>query len=372
MSLFSRQTLIVAFLTLHVLALAQTPVTPRSVLANPWATAAQPAVPSDPLEIAANAEPVQDIAQRATAINLLNQAQFLSNLRRVSYDVKTQFTSSEGSWQLEDTSPERNIYRWTVQGPSYSAVNLFLNRVIYSNQPASAIPLRVAQVHSAIFGHYPMYGPRATLRLASGNLNGTQVTCVLVSHVFNVKPASGPRRWEEYESCIDPKSGLLISYSPVPGLYILYDYSNAQRLADVIFPGKFTITQAGQTVAEVQVESLTAGLGAEASIFNPAGLNALGVGFPLNPLSNILGTSFVGQPHSASSMLNAQVVVVHGMLSSDGHLTDPEVLASSNPSLNQQALERAATMQSRRPSEEGQNGATPESQEVFFTTLFLN
>jgi hypothetical protein len=362
--------LVVASVALQTLASAQTPAPMPVKFVNPWVSAAQPSVPNDPLEVAGNAEPVQDVTQRAAAINLLNQAQFLSNLRRGHYDLKTRFTSSDGAWELEDTSPGRNIYRWTIQGPAYSAVNLFLNRVIYSNQPAAAIPLRLAQVHSAIFAHSPMYGPRATLRMASGNLNGVEVTCVLVSHTFNAKPASGPRRWEEYESCMDPKSGLLMSYSPVPGMYVLYDYSNAQHLHDIIYPGKFTITQSGQTVVEAQVESLTEGLSADAPIFTPAGLNPLGVGFPLNPPWTVQSMNFAGAPGSTPSALNAQFVVVHGMLSADHHFTDPEVLASSNPTLNQKALERATQMQNWR-SDEGQNGATPQSQEVFFTTLFL-
>ena len=166
-----------------------------SKFVNPWVSAAQPKVPADPLEIAGNAEPVRDVEQRAAAIKLLTNAQFLSNVRRGPYDLKTQFTTAEGAWQIEDSSPGRNIYRWTVQGPSYSAVNLLLDQVIYSNQAAGNIPLRVAQVHSAIFAHYPVYGPRATLRMASGNLNGTAVTCVLVSHLFNAQPVSGARRW---------------------------------------------------------------------------------------------------------------------------------------------------------------------------------
>jgi hypothetical protein len=58
------------------------------------------------------------------------------------------------------------------------------------------------------------------------------------------------------------------------------------------------------------------------------------------------------------------------MVSPDGHFTDGEVLATSNPSLNQRALERAAQPR-RMMADDGQNGATPQSHEAFFTTLFL-
>jgi hypothetical protein len=360
--------LLVASVALQTLASAQTPAPTPVKFVNPWVSAAQPSVPSDPLEVAGNAEPVQDVTQRAAAINLLNNAQVLSNVRRGHYDMKTHFTSSEGTWQIEDSSPGRNIYRWTVQGPAYSAINLFVNQVIYSNQPATGIPLRLAQVHSAIFAHYPAYGPRAVMRMANGSLNGTQVTCVLVSHVFNAQPVSGPRRWEEYESCVDPKSGLLMSYSPAPGMYVLYDYSNAQHLGGVTFPGKFTITEAGQAVVEAQVDSLTEGISADAPIYTPTGLNPLGVGFPLTMPWRMQDISFEGRPNPMPT--NGQFVVVRGMVSPDGHFTDAEVLASSNPSLNQKALERAVQPHRMMP-EDGQNGVTPQSHEAFFTTLFL-
>lgn len=352
--------------------LAQSPsavTTPAKPLNNPWVAAAQPNVPADPLEIATTAEPVQDTDQRAKAIKLLNDAQYLSNVRRAAYDLKTQFTSAEGTWQIEDSSPGRNIYRWTVQGPSYAAVNLFLNQVIYSNQPANGIPLRLAQVHSAIFAHYPVYGPRATLRLASGSVNGVPVTCVLVSHQLNAQPAAGPRRWEEYESCLDPQSGLLMSYSPVPGLYVAYDYSQAKHLGNITFPGKFTITEAGEPVAEAQVMSLTASADADAPIFTPAGLNPLGAGFPLTPPATLHEVAFTANP--SSSNVTAQFVVVRGMLSPDGTLSNATVLASSNPALNQRALDRAAQPRGTSSNDE-QNGATPQSHEVFFTTLFLD
>jgi hypothetical protein len=348
-------------------AFAQVPV-------NPWIAAAQPPVPSDPLEMAAgNAQPVQDVIQRAAAVELLRKAQLLSNVRRSPYDLKTRFISvgsspSDGSWQLEDASPGLGIYRWTAQGPSYSAVNLFTNSLVYSNMPPSGIPLRLAQVRAAIFFNYPVYGPRASLRTATGNLNGAEVTCVLVSHRFNIKPASGSRRWDEYESCIDPRSGLLMSYSPAPGLYILYDYSAAKHFHERIIPGKFTITQAGQPIIEAQVESVVDPASPDSGIYTPAGLNPLGVGSLMTAPWNIQTTFFQGT--AAPNYSNAQFVVLHGMLSPDGHFADSEILASSNSGLNQQAVQYAMRNRQRQPA--GETGATPQSHEIIFTTLFPN
>ena len=44
------------------------------------------------------------------------------------------------------------------------------------------MPLRLAQVSSAIFGvYYPQIGPHATLCVANGYLNGGELRCVLVA-----------------------------------------------------------------------------------------------------------------------------------------------------------------------------------------------
>jgi hypothetical protein len=59
---------------------------------------AEPPVPSDPLElVAGNAQPVQDVNQRAEIINLLLNAHRHSNVRAQPYDLKTTFTASGSS-----------------------------------------------------------------------------------------------------------------------------------------------------------------------------------------------------------------------------------------------------------------------------------
>lgn len=179
----------------------------------------EPPVPADPLELVTGAaQPVTDAVERASVLQLLTMAHTRSNVRAYPYDVKTGFTtygssSFDRSWQMEDTTPQRGIYRWTAQGPSYSSVNLFVNRLLYTNQPAGGVPLRLAQVRTAIFFNSIEFGERASVRTFAGSLNGTAVTCVLVARMFQGKPVAGPRRWDEEESCVDPKSGLLLTYS---------------------------------------------------------------------------------------------------------------------------------------------------------------
>ena len=324
-----------------------------------------PPVPSDPLELVpANAQPVRDVSQRAEIIDLLGNSHRLSNVRSHPYNLKTTFTTADGKWQLEDTSPGANRYRWTAQGPNYSAVNLQIRGVLYSDQAANALPLRLAQVRAAIFFNQPPLGPRASLRIAPANLDGTALTCTLISRNAMTNAGTDGRRWDEEEYCLDPKANTLVTYSPVPGLFVHYDYSKALAFHDKLIWNKFTITQAGQTVIEAQTESVTDPPNNPAA-FQPAGLNQIGVGPPMTPPWR----SRMMAPSPAPSPM-AQIVVLHGMQSPDGKLTEVEVLASSDPSVNAAALARVSNRQSGLGAQALEPGATPQSQEVIMTVEF--
>jgi len=337
---------------------------------SPVESLPQPAVPSDPLElVTGDAQPVQTAEQRLAATNLVENARALSNVRAHAYDLKTTFTSSGGDWNLEDISPSHNAYRWSAQGLSYAAVNLHLNKLFYTNQPAGPVPLRLAQVRSAIFFAYRLTGPRATLRTFAGNLNGAEVSCVLVSHGPQTMAVAGGRRWEESESCIDPKTGLLMTYSPVPGMFVRYDYTNAIRFHDKTVAGKFTITEAGQAIVEARTESVTDPANLDPALFEPAGLTQVGVG-PVSGMPWYARSSVIGGAPNANSTIHA--VVLHGLLSPDGALSETEVVASSNASLNQSALDKAAEWKNwQADNNEVKPGATPQWHEVFFVVKLL-
>jgi len=331
---------------------------------------AQPPVPNDPLElVSGDAQPVQDAEQRAAAVHLLANAQALSNVRAYAYDLKTTFVSSgasEGTWNLEDTSPAHEVYRWTAQGPSYSAINLRSNQLVYTNQPSGAIPLRLVQARTAIFFVYLPAGPRASLRTAANTLNGVQVTCVLVKNMAQAKPAAGGRRWDEAEYCVDPKSGLLMTYSPVPGMYVAYDYTNAFHFHDKVVPGKFTVTQAGQTVIEAITQSVSDPGKLDPALFQPAGLEKIGAGPLMTPPWRVLTRGAAG----AIANGTLQMVVLDGLVTPDGQLTDLQLVSSSNTGLNQAALDEAAKFKNWESQDDLQPGAAPQSHEVFFTVEF--
>ncbi len=328
---------------------------------------AEPRVPDDPLEFAADAQPVEDSEQRLAAINLLDRGHALSNVRGQPYDLKTTFTATggtaEGTWSLEDISPSGAVYRWTAQGPSFSVVNLFTGGLLYSSQPAGGVPLRLAQVRAAIFFHTPMIGVRASVRTAAATLNGASLSCVLVEHMAAAKPSVGGRRWEEAEYCVDAKSGLLTTWSPAPGVYVLYDYSNAVNFHGKVIPSRFTIAEGGHTVVEARTESITDPAGLDSSLFEPSTLSQTGIG----PLMTRAWNIGAATPTGAVSNAAPQAVEVHGMMTPGGELTETEIVASTDPALNQTALAQSSQWHGL---EEVQPGATPASHEVFLTVQF--
>lgn len=331
---------------------------------------AEPPVPSDPLELVpGNAQPVEDVSQRAEIVNLLIEAHRHSNVRAQPYDLKTAFTVSgafsSGAWREEDISPGEGKYRWTVDGPDFSAVNMNLNRVFYSNQRATGLPLRLVQFREAIFYAQPVVGPRATLRTATASLNGMDLTCALVARDAITAATTGGRQWEEEEYCVDPKAGVLITYSQAPGSYVLYDYSKALQFHGKLIANGFIITEAGQTIIEAQTESLTEPA-KNPALFQSAGLNQIGVGAVMSrawrsQINMTLPAPAPGAPQQAGT---SQIVMLHGMQAPNGKLLDLELLASTDPGLNEEALAYASKWEGGWPGQEIENGATPQSHEI--------
>ena len=345
-------------------------------------TLPRPAVPADPLDpVTGGAQPIQSPEQRAAVVTLLQKAHDLSNVRAQPYDLKTTFVSngglpSDGSWTLEDISPGPRIYRWTAQGPNYAAANLYNNTtqgMLYSNQPGGALPLRLVQVREAIFFNFAQFATQAPFRTAAGYVNGAAQTCVLIRQGARNQTSSGSRDWGDSEYCVDSKTGLLTTYSPAPGLYIHYDYSSAIKFHDKIIPGAFTISQGGRVVITAKTESVSDPGDPKSALFNPAGMTAIGVGRDMTPSMNLrtMAPPDFNALRTAKN-LAVQEVVLHGNLSPDGHLSETELLASSDASLNQKALDQASQFGKNLGSAmQAQPGVTPQSHEIIFTVEFV-
>ena len=366
------------FLSFSVAVFAQTPPAPVRAALD-FRTIPRPPVPADALElVTGEAQPVQDAQQRIAAISLLNKARDLSNVRAQPYDLRTSFSTTggpgpDGNWMLQDTARGRG-YRWTADGPNYSAINLYPDSIangLYGNQPSGILPLRLMQVRAAIFFTYPMVGPQASVRTATGSLNGAEQRCLLIVIGAGNRSFAGGRNWEESEYCVDAQSGLLTTYSPVPGLFVRYDYSSAIRFHNKSIPTAFIISEGGRTVAEARTISVTDPPASTDAMFSPGGLKALGAGRAMNPGFNMPVVMPVpGRPFPDSNENAAmQVVTLHGNVSGEGRLSEVEILASSDASLNQVALENANTITQSRVHR--QPGATAQSSQVILTFEFV-
>jgi hypothetical protein len=339
----------------------------------------RPPIPPDRMELVTGAPlAVTNAEQRMAAVSLLSKAHELSNVRAQPYDLKTSFTASgglasDGSWMLQDTSRAR-MYRWTANGPNYSAINLYPNAVangLYGSRTSGVLPLRLIQARSAIFFAIPNIGTQASVRTAKGELNGAEQECVLLVIGAGNRSFTGGRNWEEAEYCMDSQSGLLTQYSPVPGLYVRYDYSAGLKFHNKSIANAFTISENEQIVLDAKTISVADPPPATDAMFSAAGLSPLGVGRAMNPGFNWpIVMNAPGQPMPASATDAAiQVVALHGNLTGDGQLTEIEIFASTDSSLNQTAIDRAADIaRGRVPA---QPGATQQSSHMFLTFEFI-
>jgi hypothetical protein len=268
-------------------------------------------------------------------------------------------------------SPGAYIYRWTAQGPGFSGIFLDVNKLLSSNQPGGTMPLRLAQVRDVMWGVYALdIGPRAALRVANGYLNGVELRCVLVSRDFYRKAPpqySNSRSFDESEYCVDPRTGLLETYSPYAGLYIHFDYANAFHFHEQIIPDGFTLTEHGKAVIEDKTESVTDAAPKDSNLYEPAGLNSLGVG---QVIVGPMMVHFSQLSPSLASGTPGQAVVVHGMVSPDGELTEMGVLASTDSSLDQAAVDQVKTPLAFQTEAKPQPGTTPQAREVIYTIQF--
>lgn len=334
------------------------------------------AVPYDAIEpVTGDVKLVQTAEERAQLLEMFMKGRRLSNVRQFPYLLKTTFTaygsqSSSGSWSIEDTSPGAGIYRWAAQGPSFSGIFLQRDGLLSSNQADGNVPLRLAQVRDAMWSEYfPGFGPHAALFTSTGTMSGAEVRCVLIMRgvIRNDEMYSLKRSFNEEEYCFDPQSGLLASYSPIPGYFVRYDYSAALHFHDrVIIPNTFTIYEAGKPIVEARTESVGDPASTNDAIFEPSGLRPLGTGQVVDPMVSI--RSIVPNFSTTDAAAQDQVVVVSAMISARGDIQDREVILTTDESLDEVALDHITKsgIASFKASIQQQAGTTPRSQAVIF------
>lgn len=348
---------------------------PTNFVVNPWS---QYPAPSAPLElVTSGAQPVQTAEERANALDLLAKAERLSTVRAQPYDLKTSFTTygslpSDGEWTLEDIGPGPGIYRWTAEGPGFSGTFLYTNRFLLSSNKTGTMPLRLIQVRNAVFRSYGQVLPRGSIRVAMSDLNGGAVECVLIGPDFSfgrgTQPALPPgRNYQEHEYCVDVESGLLETYSPVPGMYIRYDYGNAIHFHDHIVPAGFTIYENGRAVVEAKTDNVSDPPSANSEMFQTGSLNSLGAGAVLAPSVGAWNSG----PAQDTSISSDQLVVVLGSISPEGKFNEVEIVSTTDERLNDAAIQRASHAMALNNNRNDQPGATPQSREIILVERFL-
>ncbi len=321
-------------------------------------------VPSDPLELASGAIQVANTPEdRAAVLTLLNHARrnYLLRTAATGYDVKVSFTANSGSlsqydgaWQMEEIFIPNVGVRWTAKGAAYSTVQIRSQNLAYGDAPASNYPLVLHEARGALFGPMPTaFGTsRDLIRTTNATLNGAQLTCVLLSGAGNPSTPAEGRGWNEIEECIDSHSGLLTVHSLAPGRYALYDYANAPQFHGHVLPRKITITEAGNPVLELHVDSLEDFSSTDPNVFTPtAQMKANGAATEMGQAFKF--HAFPGgrrMPLQAGAAI--QPVVIFGMLTPSGDIVEAHSLQPANPN-SEAALEAAKSMNWRMPTPPG-------------------
>ncbi len=336
-------------------------------------------IPGDPLELATGEIQVADSpASREAVLQLLDRARNSYALQSADrgFDLKVTFTVNSGSetaydgaWEMEDIfDPQRGL-RWTAKAAAgYTTTRISSNDMFYEEGTAGAIPLRLHEARAALFGPIPSSGnaDRDLIRTSTATFNGTQLTCILLSGSGNAATATPGRRWEETEECIDPESGLLRVHSQAPGRYYAYEYPASPQLDGFTLPQKVIVTEAGKTVSEISIDSLTELPSADPSLFVPtAEMKARG---PAVAMAGAIKMSRFSGKVPFPPGATAQPVCVFGLVTSAGQLVEAHSLQPSDPN-SQAAVEAVKRMNFSTPP---QRGARPQQHFVFVTVKFVS
>lgn len=331
-------------------------------------------IPADPLELATGVTKALDTPQeRATVLGLLDKARENSDLWGPTkpYTLNVSFESSGkalyvGAGQMQQIWESPARWKFTAQLGGFSQTRLFSGGRAYDERSNSFVPLRLQMVRSVVF--WPVnYGPRAMVRIAAGRLGDTNLLCALFSSGMNdvAEMSAVPgRRWVETEFCVDPASGLLRVYSEAPGIYAVYDYTDALQHQGHLLPRNITVTEGGETVLTVRLDSISNPTPQELAQLEPSGtLAAAGIG---NPLSFPMRfAQFAPVPESYKGPVHP--VIVHAILGPDGRALDQEPLQNSDSVLTQAAMDMV-----RRATYGAPNPRLARSQrEVFINVKFM-
>jgi len=311
-------------------------------------------LPSDPLELATGPTKVLDTPQlRAMVLGLLEQARQNNGMHTAGsapFDLKVSFTSSGenryvGSGDLEETWMSGKVWRWTAHLGDYSIDRIFYRGYAFDEKVAGPMPLRMRMVRAAVF--WPINGnfAPAYLRVATAKWDGDEVMCILRSRGptdEEVDAAEGAdsansqgRKWGEREYCIDPKSGLLRTYSEAPGVYTVYDYDDVTlHFHGRTLARQISVVEGGTAVLKIRLDSIEDPHVTDANFFTPT-QQMLAAG-PQEVANGVLHFSQLAPVAGRTGMV--QPIVVIATINTKGKVEEAETPPDSDASLSEAAL----------------------------------
>jgi hypothetical protein len=301
-------------------------------------------VPGDPLELATGPAVIADTPEKRSAIlNLLERARQNNNLHvkgMKPFDLKASFNSNgspgnTGAGILEESWLSGTTWKWSEHLGDYSQLRIFHNGIAYDSNPGSYQPLRLQMIRQAVF--WPVAGNFANdvIRVAEANWNGKPVTCALIAGPrANASQAAG-RQWIEEEFCIDPATGFLQTYSIAPGIYDVYDYSNAFEFHGHSIARRITIVENSIPVATVELNEMTDLNTADGSLFIP-GADMKGPGIMIGPPMRFPQVAKNNVAAAATGVV--QPIIIHAALDVSGRVLEAEALQTSDSALSNAAL----------------------------------
>ncbi len=330
-------------------------------------------VPPDPLELVTGPTEVPATPeQRGALVALMNRAFEHYSLHargtpahvlQMSFTAGASTLNPGGNGQLRETWLSGENWRWDGTLGGDTLLRISSNAAVYDQNPNSMIPLRLKMLANAVFAPIQGAPRRETIRTASVEWKGSPITCILASAEGNPQTAENGRQWYETEYCIDPATGLLDIYSIAPGIYTVYDYTNALKFHDRVLPGKITITENAATVVEAQLTSVAdTDSATSGSLLTPtAQMVSQGAATAL-----ALPGRFPIRVPMAGSGTMIQPVIVHAVIESDGKVLESEALQTSSVTTTALNLVNGMKFPAPKPA----SGASAMEREAFINVQF--
>jgi TonB family protein len=270
-------------------------------------------------------------AESKTNIFALPSFEMKASVRVDNVDNKGK--SLDGSYLLLWDGPER--WREEISLPGYSEIQVGGKGVIFLKRNTDFIPLRVAQLHSALGygygeGSYPHHffinvvpRPDETIKKIHGRkMNGSKVDCVeIVDHENRTR-----------QVCVDETTGTLVRENP-------FLDSELMSVGGKLFPRFLSYVEYGKPLAEIHVTEFTTPRQIPSSAFNPPPGTVSKPGC-MNPTPARLVKRVNPQypEHERQSRIEG-TVSIYGWIGKDGSVSEPRIISGVAPGLNDASLE---------------------------------